>query len=110
MFLATERSWEVEGVAVGGVGNRTGKGSSEGETEQRGGARPRDPTKDRMAVIHEDAKDAMKEMLASAKKKCPGEEQGEEQGEGQGEEQGEGQGEEQELEEEDLLIEEEINE
>jgi hypothetical protein len=37
-------------------------------TEQRGGARQGDPTKDRIAVIHEDAEAAVEEMLACARR------------------------------------------
>jgi hypothetical protein len=46
----------------------TGKRFLESKTKQRGGARQRDPTKDRIAVFHEDAEAAVEEMLASAKK------------------------------------------
>ncbi len=86
-----KRIWDAKGVAVVGLENRTGKRFLESESEQRGGARQSDPTKDRIAVIHEDAEDAVDEMLASAEEQGEREEQGEEQ------------------EEEDLLIEEEIN-
>jgi hypothetical protein len=61
--LAMKRIWDAKGNAVDGLGNRTGKRLLESKTEQRGGARQRDPTKDRIAVIHKDAEAAVEKCL-----------------------------------------------
>jgi hypothetical protein len=65
MLVAMKRIWDVRGIAVEGLGNRTGKRFVQSRAEQRGGTRRRDPTKDKIVVIHKDAKAAVAEMIDS---------------------------------------------
>jgi hypothetical protein len=78
ILLAMKRIWDVRGIAVEGHGNRTGKRFFQSRTEQRGGPRRRDPTKDKIAVIHKDSNTAVAEMLDSVETNWEEEEQEEE--------------------------------
>jgi hypothetical protein len=77
MIFSDETIWDVRGIAVEGLGNRT---ESDSFKVERNKVDPdmRDPTKDKIAVIHKDAITAVAEMIESVENNWEEEEEQEE--------------------------------